>query len=267
MVTRSYISLALGLLSWFSFSQVMENETTLTGVYQGRTLFVQNPFIREAKDFCITEVYINKSKVEIPTRRSALKLDFEGYDLFTPVHVQLIHKDSICQPKIINPEAILFHTIFRFSEVTLSDSALLWTTKGENGMGYFELEKLDVVWRVQDTIRAQGVYEQSDYSYFPVLDEGANKYRLKYNFPSGSRIQYIYSWEVDYDHYPEPVEFKPKNAKTTLYLSRASQWEIYNANSEMVLSGSGKEVDIRGLRRGEYVIYFNGKDPGLFYRD
>jgi len=31
-----------------------------------------------------------------------------------------------------------------------------------------------------------------------------------------------------------------------------------------VLSGSGFEIDVTTLLPGEYVIFFNGKDPGSF---
>ena len=153
---------------------------------------------------------------------------------------QFLHKDTICSPIIINPEAILFHTIFRFSSISLSDSSLTWVTKGERGIGSFEIEKLeDGIWRSYDVIEARGVYEGATYSVIPALDEAANKFRVKYAFPAGGRGKYLYSTEVDYDHYPEPVEFKPHSAKTRLYLSRTTPYEIYDDGSSLGTYRSG----------------------------
>lgn len=251
------------------FSQVAPKiETNLAGVYQGKTLFIQNPFDKSDRRFCIEKIYINEQELDINYKLSALKIDFNGYDLYTPVKVRLVHKDSICAPTIINPEAILFHTIFRFVDVLLTDSALVWSTKGESGRGEFEIEKLrNGVWVDQEVREALGRYEGAEYRFFPNLEEGANKYRIRYNFPPGRRVNYLYSREVDFDFYPEPVEFNPKSAKTRVYLSRYTHYEIYNAGRELVLEGQGKEIDVTVLRQGQYVIYFNGRDPGTFIKE
>lgn len=251
------------------FSQeVPKYETNLAGVFQGNTLFIQNPFDRIDRSFCIDQIYINEKIVDTNLKLSAIKLDFDGFDLYTPVKIRLVHKDSICKPMIINPEAILFHTIFRFTSITLTDSSLTWSTKGETGIGEFEVEKLDNgIWIDQEVKAAVGRYEGVEYTYFPNLEEGANKYRIRYNFPRGSRVGYLYSREVDFDFYPEPIEFKPKSAKTRLYLSRSTHYEIYNAGRELVLQGQGKEIDVTVLRQGQYVIYFNGKEPGTFIKE
>ncbi len=260
--------LFLLFLSFSGLSQVQLLETNLTGVYQGKTLFIQNPFNPKTRSYCIDKIYINKTPLDINYKLSAIKLDFENVDLFTPITLRIQHKDTVCLPTIINPEAILFHTIFRFTEVTIADSALTWSTKGERGVGSFEIERLDgIYWIQREIIEAKGIYEGTSYSIFPRLEDGANQFRIKYNFPRGSRSGYLYSWEVDYDYYPEPVEFKPKSAKTRLYLSRPASYKIYNAGSEIVLEGAGSEIDVTVLRKGQYVIYFDDKFPGTFMKE
>lgn len=242
--------------------------TNLAGVYQGKTLFIQNSFNRQSGRFCVDKILVNNEPLLLNYKLSALKLDFEDFDLFTPVNVSIVHQDTVCSPIIINPEAILFHTIFRFSSISLTDSALAWTTKGERGIGSFEIEKLEGgIWRTQKTMEARGVYEGASYSFIPKLDEAANQFRIKYTFPAGGRGKYLYSSAVDYDHYPEPVEFKPHSAKTRLYLSRTTPYEIYDDGSTLVLTGQGNEIDVTVLSQGRYVIYFDGKDPGTFIKE
>lgn len=242
-------------------------ETNLAGVFQGKVLFIQNPYIKSTKEFCVTEIFVNERLQDIKYDLSAIKLSFSELDIYTPVKIRIVHRDSICSPTIVNPEAILFHTIFRFSEISLTDSTLNWQTKGENGRGQFEIEKLsNGIWINQAIIEADGVYEGAKYAYFPDLEEGANKYRIRYTFPAKSRLSYLYSREVEYDYYPEPIEFSPKSTNALIQFSRASQYEIYDAGGTLVLEGEGSEVDVRRLRSGEYVIYFNGKYPGSFTR-
>ncbi|MEM6831795.1 MAG: hypothetical protein AAF551_14890 [Bacteroidota bacterium] len=239
--------------------------TNLAGVYQGKTLFIQNPYNPQTGDYCVVAVAINNQRLTMNYRLSAIKLDFDKYELYSPVNITVYHADTVCQPVIINSEAVLFHTIFRFSEINLTDSALTWSTKGERGIGSFEVEKLEEgFWKKLQKMDATGAYEGAGYSFFPQMDDGHNKYRVRYNYPSGSRKSYLYSMEMDFDYYPEPVEFKPRSASTKLFLSRATSYEIYDAKGELALQGQGNVVDVTLLGQGKYVIYFNGKDPGTF---
>lgn len=264
----SYFVLALLIANLVCAQVTPKVETNLAGVYQGKTLFIQNPYDKDAREFCIENIYINEKFVETNYKLSAIKLDFTGYDLYSPVKIRIEHKDTLCAPTIINPEAVLFHTIFRFVTVSLTDSALVWSTKGETGVGEFEIEKLDNgIWIDQEVREALGRYEGAEYTYYPNLLEGANKYRIKYYFPRGSRVRHLYSWEVDFDFYPEPVEFTPKSAKTKVYLSRSTHYEIYDDGRKLVLEGQGKVIDVTVLRQGRYVIYFNGRDPGTFIKE
>lgn len=252
------------------FSQTTEGESYLAGVYQGKSLFIQNPFNKEDRSFCIDRILVNDKEVDINVNYSALMIDFEGFELNTPVRVKIINKDPECNPIIINPESILFHTIFRFSSVYLSDTAMVWSTKGERGIGSFDIQRLSGgIWIDEATIEAKGVYDKSEYNFYPRLEDGPNKYRVKYNFPKGSRIGHLYSWEVEYDYYPQPVEFNPKRVLRYLYFSRYTPYEIYDMGANLITSGEGKEADLSKvrMRRGQYVIYFGGKYPGTFYRE
>lgn len=270
-MVRALIFVVILFSTIYSSGQELDRRTTnLAGVYQGKTLFIQNSFNRETGAFCVEKILINNEPLLLNYRLSALKLDFNDFDLFTPVNVLIVHQDTVCSPIIINPEAILFHTIFRYTSISLSDSALAWVTKGERGIGSFEVEKLESgIWRSQEVIEGRGVYEGASYSIIPTLDDAANKFRVKYAFPAGGRGngKYLYSPEVDYDHYPEPVEFKPHSAKTRLYLSRTTPYEIYDDGSTQVLTGQGSEIDVTVLAQGRYVIYFDGKDPGTFIKE
>ncbi|MBC6400048.1 MAG: hypothetical protein GDA37_03370 [Ekhidna sp.] len=269
MFYRGFLIIFFGIIVYLGYAQVSPGkETYLAGVYQGKTLFIQNPFNRDKEVFCVREIRINERTPDINYNLSAIMINFEGYDLYTPVKIRIIHADTLCHPVILNPESILFHTIFRFLPIHLTDSALVWSTKGERGKGYFEVQRLENgIWEEKAIVEAKGKYEGAGYLHRPALTEGANKYRIKYNFPRSSRIKYLYSSEVELEHYPDRVRFSPKLVKTHLYLSRVSHYEIYDQGNNLVQEGQGKAVDVSKLRKGRYVIYFNGKFPGPFSKE
>ena len=237
-------------------------ETELVGVFQGTPLFIQNPYNAEQSSFCVSDIYVNSRRMELKYESSAIILKFEDQELYTPVAIRLISRDSLCRPVILNPDAVLFHTSYKFTEISLTDSVLSWSAEGERQAGEYVVEKLiSNFWREQGRLTAKGKFEKASYTFEPDLEEGGNKYRVKYEFGRG---WYLYSSEIDYDFYPEPVSFGPYKVKDKITLSRFSPYEIYNQESQLVLTGSGKNIDVTSLEIGEYVIFFNGKDPGAF---
>ncbi|MBR07976.1 MAG: hypothetical protein CMP48_09840 [Rickettsiales bacterium] len=236
-------------------------DTRYTGVYRGKTLFIQNPYDRESSSFCITEVRLNNRRLNLNYGSSALKIDFNGIEENSPIALHIIHSDS-CQPIIINPDAIAYKYTFAFKEISMNDSVLVWSSIGDQEQGVYTLDAYDYgIWQTQDTVLSKGKHEGATYVHFPKLKEGPNKLRLKYTFPSGD---YIYSREIDFHYYEEPVTFTPKKSSTSLTLSRYASYEIYDGGYNLVMSGSGASIDIRDLKRGDYIIYFDNKDPGVF---
>ncbi|MEM9328103.1 MAG: hypothetical protein AAGA85_20720 [Bacteroidota bacterium] len=246
--------------------QVSEGfEKTIVGVYQGKPLYVKNPYNKTSKQFCVSEIQVNNRRLDLNYRLSALKVSFQGTDLFTPVTVRIFHQDSLCSPEIVNERSIHFHSSYKFLVTSLTDSALYWRTEGEREIGTYAVEKLDGgVWVEQESFKSQGKFEFAEYVFYPELDIGPNKYRVKYDFGTG---RYLYSREAEYEHYPDPVKFKPVTTNFKLNLSRSAFFEVYNQKSELVLSGTGTEVDVRNLRPGDYVIYFDRNQPETFRRD
>ncbi len=262
---HALLSLYLLIPLFAQTSPERKNETELIGVYQGRTLFIQNPYRPDTRSFCIKSVYINNQKVEANYQLSAIKLDFENNELYTPVTIRIVGSDSLCQPIVINPDAIHFHTTYKFTDIQLSDTALVWRTEGERQSGKYLVEKYDGgIWNEVYSVEAKTLFEVSEYEYAPNLEEGGNKFRVKYDFGNG---RFLYSNEVVYDFYPEPVTLTPRKTNSKIVFSRSTNYEIYDQNSELVLTGNGREVDVRRLKPGDYVVFFDGRDPQIFTRE
>lgn len=258
------MSIILILISLFYTFDISQDTSTtqLAGVYQGRTLFIQNSYDPVLKEFCVKEVMLNGQMLNLNYKSSAIKIDFKQIDVHSPVSIKILHKEA-CHPTIINPDAIFFHSVFSFEEIQVSDSLISWKTVGEKeGGGQYAIEYIEGgLWTEQSTIVAQGKFEGATYTHSPKVSVGSNKFRIKYIYPSGD---FLYSCELDLHFYPEPVTFQPKVTNSKIIFSRRAYFQIYDAGSTQVLDGTDAEVDVSRLPRGEYVIYFDGDDPGMF---
>ncbi len=260
--------LLLFSLAWSANAQLAtdKNDKTLAGVFQGEPIYIKNPYNRETRQFCVADVYLNGSRLDLNYQLSALRVTFEGTDLFTPVSIRVVHRDSVCTSEIVNPLAVLFHSSYKFLNVYAADSGVYWTTEGEREVGTYLVEKLqNGIWVDEAEIPSKGKFESASYVHYPFYEVGPNKYRIKYDFGSGNR--YLYSEEIEYQHYLDPVTFQPAVTNNRVYLSRSAYYEVFDAKGDMILSGTGTEIDIRFIRPGSYVVYFDNQQPGSFRRN
>ncbi len=242
-----------------SYAQI--EKTQVAGVFQGKTLFIQNPYEPKSKTFCIQSIELNGKNLEFNKKSSAVKIDFKTIDENAPVYILIVHGEK-CMPIIINPDAINFHSVFSVLEIGFQDSVLIWKTSGEEESFSYIVEKYNLgIWEEMKEIPSKGKFGGATYIHYPFLKEGANKLRVRCEMGNGS---YIYSPEVDFHFYPEPVTFFPFATATSLKLSRTATFEIFDAGGQLVLTGEGNSIDVSALQRGDYVIYFDKKDPGMF---
>ena len=82
-------------------------DISITGIYQGKNLYVQNPFSSNNVGFCVTEVKVNGNITTDETQSSAFEIDLKAQNLKLqePVTVVIYHKEG-CNPKILNPEVL-----------------------------------------------------------------------------------------------------------------------------------------------------------------
>ena len=238
----------------YAFGAQAQEEIVLTGVYKGDPLYVQNPYHPGLKNFCINAVYINEKLVPLDYNLSAIKLDFRKYDLYTPVRIKIDHK-NVCKPVLVNKDAILFHSSFKYTDIALTDSVLTWSTKGDRPGAVFEIEKLYTNgWEMVSTINSTGQFSGDDYVFTPDLRGGSNKYRIKYKVTNG---RYLYSDEVELEFYPDPVALVSETVANVLRLNRVSDYRIEDNDGQVLLTGTAKTIDVSELKAGEYLIFFD----------
>lgn len=251
----------LSLLS----SMGAQNESQMiaySGVYKGEPLFIQNPYLPSSKSYCITDIYVNGKRVDIVYNRSALLLDFKQVQKFSPVSIRINYSDSLCVPVLLNPDAIKYHSVFSFEAIAISDSSVVWTSKGEQPTGEYGVERFYLGdWETLKTLSSDGIYGGSDYTFFPIYEEGSNKYRIKYS--DGDLT--LYSEEVEHVFYPEPITYERKGAH--IVLSRSSEYIVTDLDNNELIVGSGKEFKIDHLKNGQYYFVFGEEQIELYRKN
>ena len=247
-----------GLLSIFLALSLYASgqELLLSGVYKGESIYIQNPYQIATNEFCVQSVKVNGKEQGLNLNLTAVRLNFKSIDRFSPVTVKIIHGDS-CKPRIVNPEAILYHSNFKFDSLVLNDSIMHWYTKGDRRDGLFKIEQLkNLYWNEVKTVRSKGRFDGAQYVFFPDHQDGGNKYRIKYELPNN---RYLYSPELEHYHYPDGVSFSPRLVTDKMNLSREARYEILK-NGEVILSGVSKVIPLRRLSPGDYSIMLNGEE-------
>ena len=114
---------------------------TISGVYQGKNLYVQNPFAGNMRDYCTNDVYVNEEKKEYNVASSAFEIDLSFMKIGDPVTIKITHK-SDCKPKVLNPQVIQATSAFSISSFSIDQDKIVWSTKGERLKGKIFVEQM-----------------------------------------------------------------------------------------------------------------------------
>ena len=94
----------LVLLAWLAGPFAFAGTLVLEGNYQGKNLFIQNPFSEAGVGFCVYEVTVNDQIATDEINSSAFEIDMGNFGLKIgdKVVVKIKHKDG-CTPLVLNP--------------------------------------------------------------------------------------------------------------------------------------------------------------------
>lgn len=255
------------LLTFLSFlfitGTVNAGILTLSGVYQGKNLYVQNPFTGNMKDFCTNDVYVNDRLVMSNIQSSAYEIDLSHLKEQDPVTVKITHKDD-CKPKVLNPQVIKATSSFAFSSFHVEKDKIVWVTKGEKPKGrHFVEHFVNNSWAIVKEIPGKESVIINTYNEVAGSHHsGLNKYRIKYLENDG---QVFYSQVLEFVSDLLPVEFYPKRVTDKIYLTpREAEYELLDAYGNVVRKGHGKEINMTDLGSGVYYLNVDNKTYKLF---
>lgn len=241
-------------------AQQEQEEYVVSGVYNGKNLYVQNPLSSNMKDYCTREVWVNGQQIFANPRSSAFTVNLSHLSELEPVTVRIVYANG-CAPKIINPQVIHTRNNFRYLTIQIDSNKLEWLTTGELESGKFFIEKLQGGrWQPIGSQQAIGK-ENSRYQAAVEHHSGENKYRLKYLQEDGETF---YSSVQTYEVASEPITFAPTRVSDVIYLSRETDYEVTDAKGNQLLKGRGKEIKLGHLSSGLYYLNFDNRKEKFY---
>lgn len=231
------------------------SKIVLEGNYQGKNLYVQNPFTSTGVGFCTAEVTINGEKTTDEINSSAFEIDFENFnlELGSKVVVEITHKDD-CKPKVLNPEVLKPRSTFETITIKVSKEALLdWNTRNEIGKLPYIIEQFRWnKWVKVAEVEGKGNLQANEYNYKVVPHAGNNLFRVKQVDASGKPR---YSPEAKFRSMIPEVTFKLN--KNTIVFSGETMYEVFDKFGNIVRKGIGTNLDITSLAKGEYYLNYD----------
>ena len=249
------------LISVYTYGGVI----VLEGNYQGKNLFVQNPFAGSGVGFCTYEVMINDQVTTDEINSSAFEIDFTAFqlELGAEVVVKISHKDD-CTPKVLNPEVLKPKSTFEIVTMNIDkDGVLSWTTQNETGILPYVVEQFRWnKWVKVGEEDGKGLKTTNQYSHKIAPHSGENKFRVK-------QVDYSrrprYSSAVKFRSTGAPVTFAPQKASKEIIFSEETMFEIYDQYGNIVKKGFGAKVDVENLKKSTYYINYD-KEMGKFLK-
>jgi hypothetical protein len=243
----------------FSAFAVNAGIIILEGNYQGKNLYIQNPFTGSGVGFCVYEVRINDRVTTDETNSSAFEVDFTAFQLEmgAKVEVKIFHKDD-CKPKVLNPEVLKPKSTFEVVSIKVEkDGVLSWSTKGETGKLPYIIEQFRWnKWVNVGEMDGKGTPGQNDYSFKIVAHSGENQFRVKQVDYTGKPR---YSQAAKYRSTLTEISFSPIKVSKDIIFTGETMFEIYDSYGNIVKKGFAEKIDAANLPKGIYYINYDNK--------
>lgn len=246
------------LVFMFLHLQFQAGVIVIEGSYQGKNLYVQNPFAGAGVGFCITEVTVNDEVTTDEIQSSAFEIDFAPFrfKMGDKVVVKIKHKDD-CKPKVVNADDLKINSTFEASNLKVDGNVLRWNTINESGSLPFVIEQYRWNrWVKVGEVKGKGTEAKNEYSFKVSLHSGINKFRVG---QIEGTTKPRYSTAIEYKSTSPEVTFYPIKTTKDINFSSETQYEIYDEYGTMLKSGSGIIVDVGILAKGIYYLNYDSK--------
>ena len=251
----------LSLIYFILITHISVNaaQIIIEGNYQGKNLYIQNPFASNGVGFCVQEVLINDRISTDEINSSAFEIDFSSYRLQIgdKVVIKIIHKDE-CKPKVLNPEVLKPKSTFEIVSMKVdADGMFVFVTQQESGKLPFVVEQFRWnKWVKIAEVQGKGTPSKNTYSTKVNLHSGENKIRVKQtDFSGNPRSSEPYKTRTNS---PE-LTFSPLKVADALNFSGETMYEIYDSYGNLVKKGAGNNAEVAGLKKGIYYLNFDNK--------
>jgi len=232
----------------------------LEGNYQGKNLFIQNPFSEAGVGFCVFEVTVNDQIATDEINSSAFEVDMNnfGLKLSDKVVVKVKHKDG-CTPVVLNPEVLKPKSTFDIVKQSIaSDGTFSWTATNETGELPFIVEqKRWNKWVKVGEVLGDGKPGEHTYTFKVTPHSGENIFRVKQTDLS-KRARF--SEAVTYSNASvAQVTWGPVKPKEEIVFSAPTLFEVYDQYGNIVKRGYADRLEVASLKKDLYYLNYDNK--------
>jgi hypothetical protein len=251
-------SLFIALFTLFAVSFCSAEVIVISGVYQGKDLYVKNPETSSGVGFCIFEVQVNGKVTSDEVNSPAFAVDLKvwGLTIGTPIEIVLRCKEK-CDVKIINPEVVYPNSTFEIGLIAVNPEGMLtWTTSRETASILYVIEQFKWNrWIKVGEVQGTGKTDKNEYTFQAKLHSGSNTFRVYQIDHKGQRT----SQEVKVESSVNTVTVIGNKMGATMDFSDETDYEIYSEYGSLVKAGRGKSVDTSKFVKGKYYVSFDNK--------
>lgn len=244
--------IAVVFISLICVSLSLAGELVLSGAYQGKDVFVQNPYNRSSSSFCTEKVFVNDRLVIENPKVSAFKIDLSYLSINDLVVIRIEHAEG-CRPTIINQYVLKTVSDFKFLSAEVDNNSIRWTTFGEKQAGQFEVQRetTKLEWDKVGAVDGKQNLADNLYALPAAHIKGQNKYRVKYSTITGFEA---YSLDLYYTKADTLITFRPAIVTSQITLSDSAAFKVLDFQGKLVKQGSGREILLMNLKPGEYFL-------------
>lgn len=252
-----------------SFAINAQNEIIIEGTYQGKNLYIQNPFGSSGVGFCVVDVKVNGQTSIGEINSSAFEINFPSYQIQKgeSVIVKIIYKDD-CSPRVLNPEDLRASSTFDIVSINVDKEGVLsWVTQNETGSLPYIVEQFRWnKWIKVGEIKGVGTEGEHSYTFKTDPHSGANKFRIKQIDHTKkareskevrlmrSSAPELFITNENLNKITSNIIFKDANGNVC-----SSLYEVTDQFGNLVKKGKGKEIDISKMNKGVYYISYDNK--------
>lgn len=247
-------------LVFIVLTTVQGGELQFNGIYQGKNIYVMNPFASDGVGFCVSKVTVNDQVSTDEINSSAFEIDLGVYEFQIGEKVVIVieHKNN-CIPKVLNPEVLKPTSSYKITsmKVDVKTEELMWTTSNEKGSLPFYVEQFRWnKWVRLGAVEGNGSLGSNSYSFKVIVHSGLNKYRVRQRDFTG--VDNV-SRPAPYRSQKPPVTYEPKKPSDIITFSAETLYEIYDMYGVRKASGYSKEVNLKDLAKGDYFLNFDAQ--------
>ncbi len=240
----------------------------LTGAYQEKNIYIQNPFAGSGTGFCTIKVLVNGKETSDSINSSAFEINLKKYNFKygDSINIQIYHKPD-CKPKVLLTD---WHrrqkSTFELVSIQLDTNGILyWKTKNERDKLPFIVEQFRWnKWIKVGEVDGKGGKEENEYSLKVLLHSGENQIRVKQmdhtsKYPNISQPAKVVIGKIS------SIPGINQTEKTIVF-NTETIYEIYDEAGNIVKKGTGKTADCSALPKGIYYLNYDNKTIELLIR-